>query len=64
MATTRTGQNFSGAAKVWEDFATGFHAISDEIGLVDEDGISSDEIRDEYVRLPYDEAPSATECHW
>jgi hypothetical protein len=56
-------QKFSGAARVWQDFATEFPGLADDeiFGL---DSTSADELRDEYVRLPYDDAPPAQECSW
>lgn len=63
MATQGRGQNFSGAAKVWQDFAAEFPGLADDeiFGL---DSNSSEELRDEYVRLPYDDAPPTQECRW
>lgn len=64
MARGHSSHKFSGAAKVWQEFATDFCAIGDEATLVDEEGISSDELRDEYLRLPYAEVLASPECRW
>lgn len=55
-------QEFSGAAKVWEDFAAQHPELDAESTGVD--ALISDQFRDEYVRLPYDEVPQSQECSW
>lgn len=63
MAGRIHSQNFSGAAKIWEDFVTHNPALAGE-DLPDFDGGSADEFRDEYIRLPYDDVPVSQECRW
>lgn len=62
MAERDHSQNFSGAAKIWADFAMDYPALADD----DPQGVDgyADEFRDEYIRLPYDDAPNAQECRW
>lgn len=55
-------QEFSGAAKVWGDFAAQHPEFKGEPFGVD--SVVSDQFRDEYVRLPYDEVPHSQECSW
>lgn len=63
MATQGRSQKFSGAAKVWQDFAAEFPGLADDeiFGL---DSTSADELRDEYVRLPYDDTAHTQACSW
>jgi hypothetical protein len=63
MAKQNQGQKFSGAAKVWEDFASQFPAIAQEF-LPTPGEASSEEFRDEYIRLPYDDVSHKQEFHW
>lgn len=61
MKNSDPHSDFSGAAKVWEDFAKNFSSgESEDFGFES----SSDEFRDEYVRLPYDDIPISQECCW
>lgn len=63
MATTANHPNFSGSAKVWQDFSISLAGQIDDDSAI-EDVSPSDEFRDEYVRLPYDDVPHNQECHW
>lgn len=63
MAGRVHSQDFSGAAKIWADFVTQNPALAGE-GLSDFDSSSTDEFRDEYIRLPYDDVPVTQECRW
>lgn len=63
MAKRIQSQNFSGAAKVWADFAASNPNFA-ETDFFDRDGGDADEFRDEYIRLPYDDVPAAQECRW
>jgi len=63
MALQLLGQPFSGAAKVWENFVAEFPELAggDPVAA---DAVVTDEFRDEYVRLPYDDVPPSQECRW
>lgn len=64
MALNLSGQKFSGAAKVWESFVADFPGVAEDESL-ELDAAPAEEFRDEYVRLPYDDAtPHAEECRW
>lgn len=63
MADQVHSQNFSGAAKVWGDFAAQHPALADDDSQIHSSGYA-DEFRDEYIRLPYDDIPQAEECRW
>lgn len=53
---------FSGAAKIWSDLAATHPEFADG-GSTQFEGVS-DEYRDEYVRIPYDETPVMQACSW
>lgn len=63
MAFDMSSQKFSGAAKAWENFVADFPGIAEDESL-EMEVASPDEFRDEYVRLPYDDAPPPQECRW
>lgn len=63
MLRERDENNFSGAAEIWGDFVAKNPELSEE-GFWGGDNVVSDQFRDEYVRLPYDEAPQSQECCW
>lgn len=63
MATNPKGQRFSGAAKVWEDFVADFPELASDESL-SQDALLAEGVRDEYVRLPYDDVPLTQECRW
>lgn len=63
MVKSVADQNFSGTAKIWADFAAQNPGLLDDESFV-EAGFDSEEFRDEYIRLPYDDVPRTQECHW
>lgn len=63
MAGKEVRQKFSGAAKVWENFASS-HPFAEQDDFSSSDSLILEEFRDEYIRLPYDDSPRAQECCW
>lgn len=63
MAERVHSQNFSGAAKVWADFVAQHPALTRD-DSEESSGGYAEEFRDEYIRLPYDDVPTARECRW
>jgi len=63
MAIDERGQKFSGAAKIWEDFAAEFPGLSEDEAIA-QDASPPEEFRDGYVRLPYADVPQSQECRW